>query len=211
MAKTPLSQPATNPGPLILASSSPYRRQLLDRLGLDYRVISPAVDESGLPAEPAEQRVTRLAAAKAQAVAVDHPDAVVIGSDQLASHGERILGKPGNVEAACRQLRAFSRQQVIFHTSVCVRSRDFEQQLNVPTTVCFRDLSDTEIRAYVTAERPLDCAGAFKAEGLGITLFQWIRSDDPTALIGLPLIATCRLLRLTGFVLPAAASRTPAE
>ncbi len=185
---------------LILASTSPYRRELLARLGLPFEIQRPDVDEAALPGEPAATLAERLALAKASAVARAHPEAVVIGSDQVCRAGSRLLGKPGTVAAACAQLAELSGGEAEFLTAVCVIDgpQARMQQVMVPTTVRFRALSASQIARYVESERPLDCAGSFKAEGLGIALFESLRSDDPTALIGLPLIALTRCLRELG-------------
>lgn len=189
---------------LVLASTSVYRRQLLERFRLPFTVHSPGVDEAHLPHEDAISLVHRLAKAKAEAVAVRYPDSVVVGSDQVAVRGATILGKPGTREAALAQLKAASGSQVVFHTAVHVivpQQQRHEAHVDA-TLVKFRSLSDDEIERYVAAEQPLDCAGAFKAEALGITLFERIDSQDPTALTGLPLIWLAGALRRAGFSLP---------
>ena len=187
---------------LILASTSRYRRELLARLRLDFAVDRPEVDESALPGEAPEALARRLAMAKAVAVATRWPSAWIIGSDQVADLGGRAIGKSGGRAAAIEQLRAMSGASVAFRTAVCVM-RDGEQFAELDTTrVHFRKLDPAEIERYVDAERPFDCAGSFKAEGLGIALFDAIESQDPTALVGLPLIATARLLRRAGYAVP---------
>ncbi|MEZ5609597.1 MAG: Maf family nucleotide pyrophosphatase [Rhodocyclaceae bacterium] len=190
--------------PLILASTSIYRRQLLERLGIPFTVGRPDIDESPLDGEAPAHTAERLAVAKARVLADQHPDALVIGSDQVAHLGARRFGKPGTVENAVAQLQQMRGQRVVFHTSVAlINSRTGHTQLaGVPTTVHFRDLSDAEIIRYVDKEMPLDCAGAAKAEGLGISLLEALSGDDPTALIGLPLIALSRMLRAEGIELP---------
>ncbi len=189
--------------PLVLASTSRYRAGLLRRLGLTFAVAAPEVDEEQLPAETPESCAARLAGAKARAVAARHPGACVIGSDQVADWGGRILGKPGHPDRAREQLRCFSGQRVHFHTAVCVVAPDgSERGMLDTTTVLFRSLDDAEIARYVERESPLDCAGSFRSEGLGIALFERIESDDPTALVGLPLIGLAALLREVGFRLP---------
>jgi septum formation protein len=188
--------------PLLLASTSPYRRALLQRLGLPFEVVRPDVDEAPLAGEPAATLAARLARAKAAAVAAIHPDAWVIGSDQVADHGGTLLGKPGSRANAVAQLRSMSSGAVQFHTAVCVRGPGGETHALDATRVRFRALSTEEIERYVDAEQPFDCAGSFKAEGMGIALFEAIESEDPTALVGLPLIATARLLREAGFRIP---------
>jgi len=190
--------------PLILASGSPYRKQLLDRLGLPFDVVTESIDETARKNESPAQLVTRLSHAKAQRVARLNPHAVVIGSDQLAVFHEKIIGKPGTAESACAQLRRFSGQQVVFLTGVSVQCavNGFTGSDLIETTVEFREIQPAEIERYVRAEQPLDCAGGFRVESLGISLFERLCSEDPTALIGLPLIATARLLRAAGFRLP---------
>jgi septum formation protein len=187
---------------LVLASTSVYRRDLLARLGLPFRQEAPAVDESALSGEPPARLALRLAVAKARAVASHHAHSLVLGSDQVAARGPDALGKPGSADVARRQLLACTGRAVAFHTAVCLidtRSEPWiERSAADVTTVTFRNLSDAEIERYIERERPLDCAGSFKAEGLGIALFERIDSQDPTGLIGLPLIAVCRLLREAG-------------
>ena len=188
---------------LILASTSRYRREMLSRFGLPFDAVAPGVDETPLDGEAPLDLVQRLAAAKAAAVARAYPDACVIGSDQLAEFDGRVLGKPGTPERATEQLRVMSGREVTFLTALCVMRGEHEVGVAVDRTVVrFRTLSQAEVERYVEAEQPLDCAGSFKSEGRGITLFDAIETVDPTALIGLPLIATARLLRDAGFVLP---------
>lgn len=173
---------------LLLASSSPYRRQLLDRLGISYTALSPDIDESPAAGERGADLAARLGLAKARKIAEDHPSAAVIGSDQVAMLGDQILTKPGCRARARKQLRAASGRSVVFYTavSICVGS---DTRSHVDTTrVIFRALSTREIDSYLDKEQPYDCAGSFKAEGLGIALFERITSEDPTALQGLPLI-----------------------
>lgn len=187
---------------LILASTSPYRRELLARLRLPFEIARPEVDETVLADESPSQTAQRLAVAKAAAVAQREPGAWVIGSDQVAELDSRPLGKPGGREAAIAQLAAMSGREVRFLTALSLqRDSTALHALNV-TQVRFRPLQADEIERYVDAEQPFDCAGSFKSEGLGITLFDAIESQDPTALVGLPLIATARLLREAGFALP---------
>lgn len=203
--------PASSSPPLILASTSPYRRELLSRLGVAFAVARPETDETPRPGETPEALAVRLAAAKAEAVleraALDREDAPAnawaIGSDQTAELDGRPLGKPGSVENAIAQLAAMSGRAVRFLTAVCLagpEGRRFEA-MDI-TVVRFRTLGTDEIVRYVERETPLDCAGSFKSEGLGIALFEAIETHDPTALIGLPLIATARLLREAGFAIP---------
>lgn len=189
---------------LVLASTSPYRRQLLERFGQRFTVAAPDVDESPLPGETPIDLVNRLARAKAEVVARRNPRSVVIGSDQIAVFGREILGKPGNPERCIEQLKAVSGQSLTFNTAVHVIQSDqgtHEAHLDV-TTVHFRKLSDEEIQRYVARERPVNCAGGFKVEALGISLFERIDSQDPTALIGLPLIWLSGALRRAGLALP---------
>jgi septum formation protein len=182
---------------LILASTSRYRAELLHRLQLPFRAVAPDVDETPLPDEAAEALVARLARAKALAVAAIHAGAVVIGSDQVAVDPDgRILGKPHTQDAARRQLAGLAGREARFLTAVAVVGADARvHQTSVDTAVRLRALSADEIDRYLAREPALDCAGSFKSEGLGIALFEWVRSDDPTALIGLPLIALTDLLR----------------
>ena len=192
--------------PLILGSTSAYRRELLQRLRLPFEVAAPDVDETPGPGERPAELARRLALAKARAVARRHPGALVIGSDQVADLGGEPLGKPGTHERAVEQLRRMRGRTVIFQTAVAVVCAEtgFEQLDMAPVRVRFRDLGDAEIEAYLRAETPYDCAGSAKSEGLGIALLDAIESDDPTALIGLPLIRTARMLRAAGVpLLPA--------
>jgi septum formation protein len=186
---------------LILASTSRYRRELLERLRLPFDVVSPQVDETPLAGESPAALSERLALAKAQAVAGQHPQAVVIGSDQVADLDGEPIGKPGDHDRATRQLKAMRGRTVVFHTALAVvrSTTGYVGTARVPVDVHFRaDLSDQQIESYLHAEQPYDCAGSAKAEGLGIALLDAIHSDDPTALIGLPLIRTCSLLRAAG-------------
>ena len=188
---------------LILGSTSRYRYELLSRLRIPFDVVAPDVDETPLAGESPLALASRLALAKAHAVAKLHPQAVVIGSDQVADlHGEP-LGKPGNHDRAVQQLQRMRGQTAVFQTAVAVvcHATGFEQMELAPVRVRFRDLTDTEIESYIQAEQPYDCAGSAKSEGLGIALLDAIDNDDPTALIGLPLIRTCRMLREAGIAL----------
>ncbi len=187
---------------LILASTSVYRRELLQRLRLPFQCERPQVDETPLAGETPAKLAARLAAAKAAEVAARHPDAWVIGSDQAADLDGDPLGKPGTTAAARAQLTAMSGQAVRFHTALCLVRGDVQLGAADVTTVRFRHLQQAEIARYVEAEQPLDCAGSFKCEGLGIALFEAIENEDPSALVGLPLIALCRLLRQAGFAVP---------
>lgn len=185
---------------VVLGSTSRYRGELLSRLRLAFEVRAPDVDETPLPGESPLALARRLALAKARAVAAQCPEAVVIGSDQVADLQGTPLGKPGTHANAVAQLRRMSGQEVVFQTAVAVvcAATGFEQLEVAPVRVRFRALADTEIEAYLHAEQPYDCAGSAKSEGLGIALLEAIDNDDPTALVGLPLIRTCRMLRAAG-------------
>ncbi|MBY0572658.1 MAG: Maf-like protein [Undibacterium sp.] len=199
---------------IILASSSVYRQELLARLNLAFTAIAPNIDESAFSHELPEQTALRLAEQKARAIATHHPDAIIIGSDQVATLDGEQIGKPGTHENALRQLQKMRGREVIFHTALCVLDhRNFSsdtsntsntsdtpkmQSKNCQTLVRFRDLSDAEFDAYLRIEQPYDCAGSAKNEGLGIILIESIKSDDPTALTGLPLIALTGMLRNLG-------------
>jgi septum formation protein len=187
----------------VLGSTSRYRRELLGRLGLAFDVAAPEVDEAAWPGESPAAMARRLALAKAMAVAERFPGAAVIGSDQVADLDGVALGKPGHHANAVAQLSRMRGHWVLFHTAVSVvcHATGFSQQDMAVVRVRFRDLSDDEIEAYLRAEQPYDCAGSAKSEGLGIALLDAIESDDPTALIGLPLIRTCRMLRAAGVAL----------
>jgi len=190
----------TPPLTLILGSTSRYRRELLSRLKLHFEVASPDVDETPQPGEAPAALALRLAVAKANEVARRFPNAVVIGSDQVADLFGEPLGKPGSHERAVAQLRRMSGHSVVFQTAVAVvhHSGHFSDSALVPVKVKFRDLSDLEIEHYLQVEQPYDCAGSAKSEALGIALLDAIESSDPTALVGLPLIQTCALLRRAG-------------
>ena len=192
------------PRALVLGSTSRYRRELLTRFRLPFDIASPDVDETPQPGETPAALALRLALAKAHAVAAQHPQAIVIGSDQVADLQGQPLGKPLVHDKAVAQLRAMSGQSMLFHTAVAVvcQATGFAQADTAVVRTVFRTLSDAEIERYLRAEEPYDCAGSAKSEGLGITLLEAIESDDPTALIGLPLIRTARLLRAAGVVLP---------
>ncbi|MBI3230328.1 MAG: septum formation protein Maf [Burkholderiales bacterium] len=195
--------PISNP-PLILASSSAYRRALLSRLHLPFQAIAPEIDETPLPREAPEATALRLAQEKAIAVARLHPDSLVIGSDQVATLDGLQIGKPGHHEAALKQLQLMRGRSVIFHSALCLfdgRSQPHGPQLqieNVQVEVKFRDLPDHELEAYLRIEQPYDCAGSAKNEGLGIAILEQINNHDPSALTGLPLIALCSMLRRAG-------------
>lgn len=200
-AATASNRPTADvPRQLVLASSSTYRRALLARLGLAFDARAPDVDERALAGESPSRLVRRLALAKARALVAHCPQSLIIGSDQVAVIDGQVLGKPGNEERAVAQLTAASGRTVRFLTSLCVldaRSGGYEVEV-IPSDVRFRVLAAAEIRNYVARERPLDCAGSFKCEGLGIALFEAVSSDDPTALIGLPLIALNGMLARAG-------------
>lgn len=202
MSGAETSKPALK---LVLASGSPYRRKLLERFGLPFTVAVSNVDEEPLPGESPVDLVRRLARDKAEAVARRHPQSLVIGSDQLAVCGREVLGKPGSGERAIAQLKALSGQRVVFNTAVHVINTEtgaHEGHLDV-TTVHFRPLTDEEIRRYVTRDKPYDSAGGFKIESLGVALFDRVESQDPTGLIGLPLIWLAGALRrYGGFAIP---------
>jgi len=187
---------------LVLASTSPYRRELLGRLRLPFDVARPDVDEIPVPGESPATLALRLARAKAAAVSEPFPDAWVIGSDQVADLDGVPLGKSGHRDAAIAQLESMSNRAVVFRTAVSVRRGEVAHDALDATRVRFRPLSRAEIERYVDAEQPFDCAGSFKSEALGIALFDAIETHDPTALVGLPMIATARLLRTAGFLLP---------
>ena len=188
---------------VILGSTSRYRRGLMERLHLPFEVHSPEVDETPLPGEAPAALAARLALAKARAVARRFPEAVVIGSDQVADLDGESLGKPGDHARAVAQLQRMRGRTLVFQTALAVvcEATGFAQQDLAPVRVVFRDLSDAAIERYLRAEEPYDCAGSAKSEGLGIALLEFIDSDDPTALVGLPLIRTCRLLRAAGIEL----------
>ena len=185
---------------VVLGSTSPYRRELLSRLRLPFQVAAPEVDETALPGETPAALARRLALAKARAVAARYPEAAVIGSDQVADLDGEALGKPGSHDRAVEQLRRMRGRTVIFHTALAVvcAARGFEQADLAPVRVTFRSYDDDEIEAYLRAEQPYDCAGSARSEGLGIALLEAIDSDDPSALVGLPLIRTARMLRAAG-------------
>ncbi|SDC12996.1 septum formation protein [Cupriavidus sp. YR651] len=197
-----MSSPDARP-PLILGSSSPYRRELLARLRLPFEVATPDIDETPLPGEAPEATALRLSRLKAEAIAARHPGALVIGSDQVCTLDGTQIGKPGNHEKAMAQLRQMRGRTVTFHSALCLLDgRTGQAQVaDVQTHATFRDLSDAELDTYLRLETPYDCAGSAKAEGLGIALLARVESDDPTALIGLPLIALTGMLRAAGYPL----------
>lgn len=187
---------------IILASSSTYRKELLSRLQLPFDIVVPDIDESPLPEESPSDTAMRLARQKAQHVAQQHDNAIVIGSDQVATMDQLQIGKPGNHENALRQLQMMRGRQVVFHSALCVYFNCHPvpviQTENIQTLVTFRDLSDSELNNYLFIEKPYDCAGSAKNEGLGIAIIERIDSSDPTALTGLPLIALTGMLRKLG-------------
>jgi septum formation protein len=189
---------------LVLASTSPFRRELLSRLQIPFETVAPDADESPLPGEAPAATAERLAVTKAQAVAARFPAALIIGSDQVAYAGEQRFGKPGTRNNAARQLRSMSGKDVIFHTGLCLLNTvtGRVQVRGIENFVGFRDLRDDEIEAYLDKEDALNCAGSAKSEGLGISLLRYLRGDDPNALVGLPLIALCEMLRAEGVPLP---------
>jgi septum formation protein len=189
-----------HPPRIVLASSSPYRRDLLARLRLAFEIRAPEVDEAARPGETARGTALRLAQAKAHAVAPEFPAALIIGCDQVAELDGHALGKPGTHANAVAQLKAMRGQRVLFHTAVALLNAGTGtlQKVEVPTTVRFRQYADPEIERYLAAERPYDCAGSAKIEGVGIVLVESVESADPTALIGLPLIALAAMLRHEG-------------
>jgi len=193
----------SQPLPVVLASTSPFRKELLQRLGISFETAAPDVDESPLAGESAEALVKRLSDAKARAIG-ESREGLVIGSDQVATTNGEILGKPGSHARAIDQLHKLSGRLVIFHTGLCLlNSASGELQIDViPFKVQFRELDDAQIERYLQADQPYNCAGSFKSEGLGITLFERMDGDDPTALIGLPLIRLTAMLSRAGLVLP---------
>jgi MAF protein len=189
---------------LVLGSTSPFRRTLLEKLALPFDTASPDIDETPRNGEPPEALVVRLAEAKAEAIAPAYPDALIIGSDQVACVDGRIVGKPGSHAAAREQLRAASGKAVVFHTGLCLlnAATGRAQVIREPFTVHFRPLDDAKIERYLQRETPYQCAGSFKSEGYGIVLFRELQGRDPNTLVGLPLIALIELLANEGVVLP---------
>ncbi len=185
---------------LVLASSSPFRKALLDKLNLPFETDSPDIDETPLANEPVESMVKRLSTAKAEALAAQHPDSLIIGSDQSAALNGNILHKPGSFEVAFEQLSAASGQTITFYTGLCLYNSATKQSTTLcePFVVKFRELTNREIEHYLKAEEPYNCAGSFKSEALGISLFESMRGDDPNSLIGLPLIKLCEMLKQNG-------------
>lgn len=193
-----------NPDRLILASASPYRAELLQRITADFEAIPADVNESALPGEAPAPLAQRLARAKAEEIAGTHSTATIIGSDQVAALDTTILSKPADHATAVRQLTAAAGNEVVFYTAVhvCNHARKFARDYLDTTRVRFRQLTTAEIESYVTADQPFDCAGSFRSEGLGITLFESLECNDPTALVGLPLIWLADCLRRAGYKLP---------
>ncbi len=189
---------------LVLASSSTYRKALIARLGLDCRTAIPDIDERALPAEAPAATALRLAQTKARKIAEHEPTALIIGSDQVAVLEDQLIGKPGSHAAAVLQLQTMSGKTVVFHTALCLLNSETHvvQLANVPTTVRFRKLDDAQIERYLQQDQPYDCAGSAKIEALGITLVEQVESDDPTALIGLPLITLVTMLQKEGIPIP---------
>jgi septum formation protein len=189
---------------LVLASTSPYRRELLERFQLPFEVCAPETDEIPLPDEAAAATAERLSIDKAKAVAHRYPDSLIIGSDQVAYLGKQRFSKPGTREKARTQLRTLSGNAVIFHTGLCLLNTHTGRTHvhGIPTEARFRELTDDEIERYLDKEDALNCAGSARSEALGISLLEWMRSDDPTALVGLPLIALGNALRAEGIQLP---------
>ena len=189
---------------VVLASTSPFRRELLARLHIPFETVAPETDEVALAGEAPAATALRLAEAKARAVVQRYPDALIIGSDQVAAQGNQRFGKPEKRENAITQLRLMRGKEVVFHTGLCLlNSATGRAQVScVDTHVGFRDLTDSEIEAYLDKEDALNCAGSAKSEGLGISLLSYLRGDDPNALVGLPLIALCDMLRAEGVKLP---------
>lgn len=189
---------------IVLASTSPFRRELLGRLQLPFQAVAPETDESPLPGEHPAATAERLSVAKARAVADRYPTALIIGSDQVAYCGDAHFGKPGTKQNAMAQLRSMSGKTVVFHTGLCLLNAASGRihLRGIPTEVRFRELSDQEIQRYLDKEDALNCAGSARSEGLGIALLEHLRGDDPNALVGLPLIALCDMLRAEGVELP---------
>ena len=185
---------------LVLASSSPFRQALLNKLHLEFETASPEIDETPLDGESIETMVKRLSTEKAKAIADQFPDALIIGSDQSASLNGQVLHKPGSYEVAFQQLKAASGQSITFYTGLCVYNSHTQHAETIcePYVVKFRDLNDSEIDNYLRLEQPFNCAGSFKSEGLGISLFESLQGKDPNTLVGLPLIELCRMLKENG-------------
>jgi len=194
--------PAHTPPPLILASGSPYRAQMLDRLGLPFSTATSGIDETPEPDETPEALVRRLALGKAQHVAPGHPDALIIGADQVSVLDDDILGKPGSRERAIAQIQRMSGKRVDYLSGIALLGPGIERVDIVPTRLTYRTLAQAEIERYVDRDQPFDCAGAMRSESLGIALLESLASDDPTALIGMPLIRIAQWLRAAGYEIP---------
>ena len=197
---TQMSQPETNQPELILGSSSPYRRELLERLRLPFTVVSPKIDETPKAGETPPETALRLALEKARHIAQSHPNALIIGADQVATVNGEQIGKAGGFDKALAQLQMMRGKTALFHSALCLYDarNDSYQLENIITKTTFRDLPDDELAAYLRIEQPYDCAGSAKVEALGITILEKVESDDPTALVGLPLIALTGMLRAAG-------------
>ena len=190
--------------PLVLASTSPFRKTILEKLGIAFSTSAPSIDETPLPGESAQKLVMRLSLQKAQAVAKAFPAALIIGSDQVACIDEQIIGKPGDREGAVKQLKVASGRRVDFYTGLCLlnSATGRQQTLCEPFTIHFRRLRQDQLERYLDAEKPYNCAGSFKSEGLGISLFKRLQGDDPNTLIGLPLIRLVEMLNTEGVQVP---------
>ena len=197
---TQMSQPETNQPELILGSSSPYRRELLERLRLPFSVVSPKIDETPQSGETPPETALRLALEKARYIAQSHPNALIIGADQVATVNGEQVGKAGGFDKALTQLQMMRGKTALFHSALCLYDarNDTYQLENIITQTTFRDLPDDDLPAYLRIEQPYDCAGSAKVEALGITILEKVESDDPTALVGLPLIALTGMLRAAG-------------
>lgn len=197
---TQMSQPEMNQPELILGSSSPYRRELLERLRLPFTVVSPKIDETPQSGETPPETALRLALEKARYIAQSHPNALIIGADQVATVNGEQVGKAGGFDKALTQLQMMRGKTALFHSALCLYDarNDTYQLENIITQTTFRDLPDDDLAAYLRIEQPYDCAGSAKVEALGITILEKVESDDPTALVGLPLIALTGMLRAAG-------------
>ena len=197
---TQMSQPEMNQPELILGSSSPYRRELLERLRLPFTVVSPKIDETPKAGETPPETALRLALEKARHIAQSHPNALIIGADQVATVNGEQVGKAGGFDKALTQLQMMRGKTALFHSALCLYDarNDTYQLENIITQTTFRDLPDDDLAAYLRIEQPYDCAGSAKVEALGITILEKVESDDPTALVGLPLIALTGMLRAAG-------------
>jgi len=197
-----MPEPDNTAPPLILASSSRYRADMLDRLGVPFSTAASGIDETPKPGESAEDLVRRLALSKAKHIATSHPDALIIGADQVSVLDDRILGKPGTRERAVLQIREMSGKRVDYLSGIALIGPGIERVDIVATRLTYRELGQPEIERYVDRDQPFDCAGAMRSERLGIALLETLASDDPTALIGMPLIRIAEWLRLAGYQIP---------